>query len=158
MTYQEHRAIWFSTELLVAQRFAKVGYIVSHPLVTCAYDFVVDTGTTLYRIQVKKAKYVTQRMKPQGKGDRAHYGITLDRHRQKSSIKHKPFGRGEFDYLCAVCEDDRVYVIPVSELCSDNAENVTKTLRIKTLDECPNRADAKAAGERWEPYRNKFDI
>ena len=46
------------TELNCLTYFLEHGYIVSTPEITCPYDFLLDTGAGIYRIQVKTSKLV----------------------------------------------------------------------------------------------------
>ena len=41
------------TELIVANEFLKLGYVVSQPLIDTRYDFIVDIKGSLKTIQVK---------------------------------------------------------------------------------------------------------
>ena len=44
------------TELKCKTYFLELGYIVSTPEVPVRYDFILDTGEKLYKIQVKTCK------------------------------------------------------------------------------------------------------
>ena len=159
MVMDNHIPKWRAAEFRVAWRFSESGYVVSSPLVPVPYDWIVDTGEKLYRVQVKIGTYLPRRMKKHGWGDRPSYMVALYRTRgTKRSIKRVPYLTTEFDYLCAVCDED-VFVIPSSALHSEvNVGHLVRFVQIKPLSEATGRKDSQKAGKRWEPYRNNFSI
>ena len=48
------------TELKCLTYFLEHGYIVSVPEIPCQYDFLVDTGKNIYKIQVKTSHLVKE--------------------------------------------------------------------------------------------------
>lgn len=152
------RGYWHSAELLTAARMAEAGMIVSVPLVPARYDLIGDYAGRLVRVQVKRAKWRQQRVTEVGKRDRAGWVCNLTRHRGKGK-SHDPLEDCEFDYLSVMCTQEDIYFIPVSALFSDHMEGkLKKVIQIKPPDAGNNRADAKESGERWEPYRNRFEL
>lgn len=108
------------TEMEVALHLIKLGYQVSQPLnADSRYDFIVDTGKKLLRIQVKTAHLSVKTAESiqfkcrsiTGRG--AIQGI-------KSSI----YSTDDVDYF-ATYWDGQVYLVPVSECSAD------KTLHLK---------------------------
>lgn len=152
------RAKWFSAEMLVAHAFAQQGYTVAIPLVQCSYDLLVDSGSAIWRVQVKLARFKRARIRPRGKGSRAHYAVDLYR----GSPRRTTFiGVTEFDILCAVCERDRIYVIPTTALVSvtDPARLVGHIeIKFELKVDRTEREDARVAVERWMPYLNAFPL
>lgn len=149
----DSRVAGFSSEMLVAYRFAAQGYLVSFPLCPCGYDLLVDVGTAILRIQTKKAWWVPQRIKRAGKGDRAHWVTNLMK-RDVRGMRHRTSARA-FDYLCVVCDLD-VYVIPTDRLISTIGELV-RVVSIKP-PLAVGRNDAMTAGTKYEEYKNRFLI
>lgn len=149
------RGYWHSAELLTAARLEEAGFIVSVPLVPVRYDLLADYEGRIVRVQVKRAKWRPQNMKPQGKGDRACWALTFTRH--SGGRKHSRFTDVEFDYLAVMCTFEDIYFIPVSVLTAEDGA-MMRSILIKPPDLTNTRADAKVSGERWEPYRNKFEL
>ena len=152
------RGYWHSAELLTAARMAEAGMIVSVPLVPARYDLIGDYGGRLIRVQVKRAKWKPQRVTEIGKRDRACWSFNLTRHRGKGK-QHDPIEDCEFDYISVMCTQEDIYFIPVQVLFSERLNGkLRKIIQIKPPDPTSTRADAKESGERWEPYRNKFEL
>lgn len=151
---------WASCELLVAFKFAEQGYAISVPLVPQSYDLVVDAREDpprLVRVQVKKAKWKPQRSRPRGLGDRAGWRVILTRWAKGRTEKHRLHTR-EFDYLVAVCDPTRIYVIPVDALKrpDDSGELLMHVEFKPPLD--GGRKDSVEAGARWTAYLNQFQL
>ena len=149
------RGYWHSAELLTAARLEEAGFIVSVPLVPVRYDLLADYEGKIVRVQVKRAKWRRQRMKPKGLGDRACWGLNLMRH-DGNGNRSKPSG-SEFDYLAVMCNFENIYFIPASVLAGEDGELI-RVIQIKPPDPTNTRTDAKVSGERWEPYRNNFTL
>ena len=115
----------FASEMHVASEFAKLGYVVSLPLTSCRYDWIVDTGSKLYRVQVKTARI--EHGSPDGIKSKQRYSVYLSgKWKAANNTRRKPYTPGDFDYLCVVCGED-VYVIPVAELVQ--GYTLTKSVR-----------------------------
>lgn len=147
---------------MVAFQFCKQDYVVGVPLSPCEYDLLVDTGKKVWKIQVKKAKFIEQRVRPQGKGDRAHWELMLTK-KKRSARKdgvtgHVRIAVSEFDLLAVVCDETRIYMIPSYLLASANYPGqMIRIVHFKPpIEHGYGRADSVQAGERWEPYRNNF--
>jgi hypothetical protein len=149
------RGYWHSAELLTAARLEEAGFIVSVPLVPVRYDLLADYEGRIVRVQVKRAKWRNQRVKPQGLGDRACWALSFTRH--SSGRKHGRLSDAEFDYLAVMCNFENIYFIPAAVLTAEDG-NMIRTIQIKPPGEDITRADAQVAGERWEPYRNNFSL
>ena len=151
---------WFSAEMLVAYQFCKCGYVVGVPLSPCEYDLMIDTKKGIVRVQVKKALFREQRLRPQGLGDRAHWEVHLTRrgHRMANGDRqHKRISDEEFDYLAVVCQEDAIYIIPKDKLKSQDDGLLLRLFHIKApVESLDGRADSIKAGLRWEAYKNKF--
>ena len=111
------------TELSVALELIKKGYNVSQPLnIDSKYDFILDTGKQLLRIQVK-----TSHLNKTGSGiEFKCRSITVN----TNKVNHHYYSNDEIDYF-ATFWDGEVYLISVNE-CSS-----TKTLHF----EKPKRTD-----------------
>lgn len=152
---------WFSSEMLAAYQFCRQSYLVSVPLSPCPYDLLIDNGQKVLKIQVKRAKYVKQRMRKLGLGDRDHWELQLTRKtrrkRKAGTTGHERINLNAFDYLVVVCHENLIYVIPAKEL--ESGEYPGQMLRIihfKPPIEGDGRADSIKAGQRWEPFKNNF--
>ena len=154
-----HISRWRAAEFRVAWKFSENGYVVSSPLVPVPYDWIVDTGDKLYRVQVKIGTYQSRRMKKDGWGDRPGYMVELCRLRgTRRSSRRVPYLTTEFDYLCVVCGED-IFVIPSSVLHSEvKLGSMVRYIIVKPLSGATGRKDSQKAGEKWEPYRNNFSI
>jgi hypothetical protein len=151
---------WFSSEMLVAYQFCKVGYTLCVPLTPRPYDLLVDTGRQIVRVQVKRARFEGQRKRPQGLGDRDHWAVELDGRKTngRSPKLHVAKDLDAYDYLAAVCLEDLIYVIPVSRLKSAEPGKMLRLIQIKPPVGTDGRDDSKMAGLRWEPFKNKFTL
>jgi len=155
----KQRGYWHSAELLTAARMAEAGFVVSVPLIPVRYDLIGDRDGCIVRVQVKRAKWREQRTKPTGRGDRACWSVVLTRRRDKAGSKrlHERLAVKDFDYLAVMCTFQDVYFIPSGALTGDDGV-LLRTLQIKPPDASNKRADATQAGQRWESYRNRFEV
>ena len=104
------------TELEVALYFIKLGYSVSQPLnIDSKYDFILDTGKQLLKIQVKTAH------NPTDKNDTIRFKCRSVTGRNQ--VKQSLYSKEDIDYFATFWEGE-VYLIPVEE-CSTE-----KTLRL----------------------------
>lgn len=150
-----YRSKWLSAEMLCVTKFVENGFGVSLPLVAQPYDFIADVGIRLIRVQVKIA-FVTERKKSKvgEHAERAHFIVGLKT--KKRSVRSRA-QMGNFDYLCAVCSPDRIYVIPAKELESEHFPgHLMNIVHIKTEVDMPDRKDAREAVARWKPFLNNF--
>jgi hypothetical protein len=155
------RAKWLSAEMLCVTRFTGAGYGVSLPITAQPYDFVVDDGVKLLRMQVKIAS-VTEREKSKtsGHAERAHFMVVLRGKERRGKHVFRPRSViGNFDFLCVVCTPDRIYVIPAKTLESEKFPgHLLNFVHIKTEDDMPDRKDAREAVARWKPFLNNFKL
>lgn len=89
----------------MAYRFMVAGRVASWPLVPCAYDLLVDCGDGILRVQVKTA-YPT-------KG--SAWRVRLTKRNEKAD---QPITVSSVDYVCVVCDPNRIYVIPSLKVTS----------------------------------------
>lgn len=152
---------WFSSEMLVAYQFCKVGYTFGVPLTPCPYDLLIDTGRRVERIQVKRARFEGQRKRLQGLGDRDHWAVELEGRKSNGNGPkiHIQKDRSAYDYLAAVCQEDLVYIIPVARLLlPTDPTKLLRMIQIKPPVDADGRDDSRIAGLRWEPFKNKFTL
>lgn len=117
MLFNQKQIYGITTELLVAQKFIELGFIVSIPYGnTSRYDMIVDTDKARYRIQVKHASL----------NDNGSYTIqtcnsisTMSRHERKYYTKE------DVDFIVSIIENQLV-VIPV-ELIEKSASKIFRT-------------------------------
>jgi hypothetical protein len=100
------KAIGDQSELEVAVRLARAGYIVSKPLGDShRYDLIIDDGVTLSRVQVKTGKLVAGSVAFHCYSTHAHRGGTMRSY------------RGEIEYLGVFCpQTGDAYLVPESDL------------------------------------------
>ena len=99
------------TELSVALELIKLGYAVSQPLnADSKYDFIVDTGNQLIRIQVKTAHL----NKNETGFEFKCRSVTVN----SSKVNCKYYSPDDVDYF-ATFWDGEVYLVPVNQ-CSAN--------------------------------------
>ena len=146
----------FPEEMYVGYLFSKQGKNVSFPLVSCAYDLIVDDKGSLYRVQVKKAWWAEQRRRPKGLGGRAGWVVELGRNRKREGGR-KRYMANEFDFLSVVCGDD-VYNIPSSKISNSETGFVLRVLEIKPEVPDGGRKDSIEAAQRWLPWKNNFSL
>lgn len=103
------------TEMEVALYFIKLGYNVSQPLnIDSRYDFILDTGKNLLKIQVK----TSHKDKEKNSISFKCKSVT-----GRGEVKHSSYSKQDIDYF-ATSWENKVYLIPVEE-CSTQ-----KTLRL----------------------------
>ena len=97
------------TEMSVALELIKAGYAVSQPLnIDSKYDFIVDTGKQLLRIQVKTSHLNKNKTGFEFKCR----SVTIN----TNKINHHYYSENDIDYF-ATCWEGEVYLIPVNQ-CS----------------------------------------
>lgn len=103
-----------AAEMLAMMECTHRGYTVSIPFGNKApYDFVVDTGTKLYRIQVREIHYamvasgrrwMLDFMKPRGAG---------------KYLRYEKYTQDDIDFLIGVCvKHSTFYIFPVEAVCN----------------------------------------
>jgi hypothetical protein len=152
--FKDLRTAWFSAQLLVAYKFSTEGFLISMPFVFAPYDLIADNGSRLLRIQVKRASLKTRRMRAKGWGDSERYSVELTR--KSAQRPKKRIEASEFDYLCVVCELDKVYVIPAEKIKGPTG-SVVRNLSIRASNESA-RKDRILSWERFAPYLNNFNV
>ena len=108
------------TELYCQLHFLSLGYEVSAPISPCRYDFLVDLGSKIIRVQCKTARPTT---------DEQEIGSIIfecrsSRNARQGNHEHKNYTKDEIDYFYT-CWDGKGYLVPIEE-CSSS-----KTLRLK---------------------------
>ena len=94
------------TELKCITYFLELGYTVSVPQNPCRYDFIIDTGNNLYKIQVKTCNTT-----------RREGGITFSTcssHYVQGQHTHTSYKGDGIDYFCTYYENE-CYLVPVEE-------------------------------------------
>lgn len=103
------------TELEVAESFLALGYQVSQPLVADSrYDFIVDIGGQLLKIQVKTSKL-------DALGEYFEFA-TSSSHTNTQGTINRSYKQDEIDYF-ATMYNNECYVIPVQE-CGSRAQRL----------------------------------
>lgn len=104
MLFNQKQICGITTELIVAQKFIELGYIVSIPYGNNSrYDMIVDTDNNRYRIQVKHASL----------NDNGSYTVNTS-NTACVSMKNtrKYYSKKDVDFIVSVIDDD-LLVIPV---------------------------------------------
>lgn len=109
------------------------GRVPSWPLVPMAYDLLVDCGDSIQRVQVKTA---TAR--------EARYHVHLTTRRKGVD---RPMALASVDYVCLVCDPNRIYVVP-SVVLQSPTDPLLLTKRVQLSGD----------GERFAGYLNAFAI
>lgn len=104
------------TEIKCKLYFLELGYVVSVPGKPVRYDFVLDTGNQLLRVQVKSSKVTNGVM----------VLATNSTHLKNGKWTHQTYGPDEVDFICTWV-NEVCYLIPISE-CTGLKE---KRLRFK---------------------------
>ena len=94
------------TELKCITYFVELGYVVSVPQCTCRYDFIIDTGDKLLKIQVKTCNTT-----------RHPGGITFNTcsaHYVNGEHTHTSYKDDNIDYFCTY-HNNECYLVPVCE-------------------------------------------
>lgn len=97
------------TELKCITYFLELGYNVSIPQSPSRYDFILDIGTELLKVQVK-----TSRLK-----DECITFNTASCRRVKGVYAHVDYKNDNIDYFCTFY-DNECYLVPVSECGRDS--------------------------------------
>ena len=100
------------TELKCKTYFLELGYIVSTPEVPVRYDFILDTGEKLLKIQAKTCT---------SDGEKLHFS-TCSSHFVNGKVTHTDYQNDGIDYFCTWYENE-CYLIPVSE-CGKTEKNL----------------------------------
>lgn len=93
------------TELKCHTHFLELGYTVSVPSSPVRYDFILDTGDKLLKVQVKTCN-----------NNNPEYLVfsTCSSHYVNGKHVHTAYKSGDVDYFCTYF-DNQCYLIPVSE-------------------------------------------
>ena len=105
------------TELKCKTYFLELGYMVSTPESPTRYDFILDTGNKLLKIQVKTCHLEED-------GARIAFQVRSSHITSSGNVKHHYHDDG-IDYFCT-WYDNECYLIPVSDCGKDE-----KALRLK---------------------------
>lgn len=97
MLFNEKQIYGITTELLVAQKFIELGFIVSVPYGNNSrYDMIVDTDKERYRIQVKHASL----------NENGSYTInTSNTVSTTTRRERKYYSKEDVDFIVSVIED-----------------------------------------------------
>jgi hypothetical protein len=114
MLFNEKQIAGITTELIVAQKFIELGYIVSIPYGNNSrYDMIVDTDNERYRIQVKHASL----------NENGSYTIqTCNSVSTMSKHERKYYTKQDIDFLVSIIQNQLV-VIPV-EMITKSASKI----------------------------------
>ena len=94
-------------EVLFLAQTMELGLIASRPYAPCKYDFVVDNGSTLMRVQVKM---ITATRPTESSGD-VYVGKIGSGTRSKTK-----YTKNDVDFLAILCHPVNVwYIIPIEE-------------------------------------------
>lgn len=97
--------------------YSKLGYTISIPMTDSQdYDLIIDTGSSLLKVQVKTTDYIT---------DRGIYQVNLKTcggNRTGQTIK--TFDNNSSDVLFVLTGNGSCYSIPKSEITSKNSLNL----------------------------------
>lgn len=105
------------TELKCKTYFLELGYMVSTPESPARYDFILDTGNSLFKIQVKTCH-------PQENGAKITFNVNSVHVTAKGNTRHHYKNDG-IDYFCTWYNNE-CYLVPVVECGTDE-----KNLRLK---------------------------
>lgn len=98
------------TELQCQLDFIKLGYIVSQPIAPCRYDFLVDIGDAILRIQCKTCH-------PTNNGDAIRFECRSTREVKSGEFAHRNYTSNEIDYFYTTWNGIG-YLVPVTECSS----------------------------------------
>lgn len=102
------------TEIQCELDFIRLGYIVSKPIYPCRYDYLVDIGTKIIKIQCKTSHEIDN--------GAIMFCCRSSRGVKQGKTEHRNYTSDEIDYFYTSWEG-KGYLVPVSE-CSSS-----KTLR-----------------------------
>ena len=94
------------TELKSEIRLMELGYIVSQPLTPVRYDYIIDTGTNLYKVQSKACHL-------EGDGEKIVFS-TCSSHYVNGQHTHNNYKDDGIDFFSTFYNGE-CYLIPVSE-------------------------------------------
>ena len=113
------------TELKCKTYFLELGYTVSTPENPVRYDFILDTGGKLLKVQVKTCK---------SDGEKLNFA-TCSSHFVNGKVTHTDYQNDNIDYFCTWFENE-CYLVPVSE-CGKTEKNLrlvpTKNGQVKGI-------------------------
>ena len=105
------------TELQCQYDFIKLGYLVSQPISPCRYDFIVDIGKALIKVQCKTAHLVeNETIRFECRSGR---GV-------KNGFLHERYSKQQIDYFYT-CWQNIGYLIPVEECSTSKSIRLNKT-------------------------------
>lgn len=94
------------TELIVANEFLKLGYVVSQPLIDTRYDFIVDIKGSLKTIQVKTSHL---------NENKEYFEFnTCNTHINTQGTTQKNYKNDNVDYFATIY-NNKCYIIPVNQ-------------------------------------------
>ena len=103
------------TELKCITYFVELGYNVAVPQKPARYDFILDTGTELLKVQVKTCHQSRH-------GDEALTFATASRRRGKEGHVSHDYKLDGVDYFCT-WHDSQCYLVPVGD-CGRHEKNL----------------------------------
>ena len=113
------------TELKCQTYFLELGYVVSIPISPLRYDFILDTGTELLKVQVKTCN--------NNNPDVLTFA-TKSSHYKKEGYERTNY-KNEIDYFCTYY-DNQCYLIPIEE-CGSSEKKLrlvpTKNGQVKNI-------------------------
>ena len=115
------------TELKCKTYFLELGYVVSTPDISTRYDFILDTGKELLKIQVKSSH-------SEEDGNKITFK-TVSSHITSTGYSRRDYTEDGIDYFCT-WYDNECYLIPVSE-CGKSDKSLrlapTKNGQVKNI-------------------------
>lgn len=115
------------TELKCITYFLELGYTVSVPKNPCRYDFILDTGEQLLKVQVKTCNTT--------RNEGCLTFSTCSAHYKEGKYTHTNYKNDNIDYFCTYF-DNECYLIPVEE-CGSREKNLrlipTKNGQVKNI-------------------------
>lgn len=115
------------TELKCKTYFLELGYIVSTPESPTRYDFILDTGKKLLKIQVKTCK-------SKNNGEKLTFSTCSSR-LVNGKVIHTDYKNDNIDYFCTWHENE-CYLVPVQD-CGKTEKNLrlapTKNGQVKGI-------------------------
>jgi len=113
-------------EAKVYTHLIEMGYVVSEPHTeNCVYDFIIDDGNELQKVQVKSAKM----------RDDEYIQADLTRTNPKTNgVKRQHYTQNDIDVFLIYCpQNEKVYQVPF-----DEAPKTKLTLRLKAKQDQPS--------------------
>ena len=114
------------TELNVALYFLKLGYVVSQPIIDMRYDYLLDTGDHIYKIQIKSCR--TNETK-----DYIEFNSSNTHINTQGTVK-KSY-QDQIDFFATFYEG-QCYLIPVEECGKTKKLRLTQPRNNQTQDIC----------------------